>query len=190
MRSCAAPHAVPRCRPAQCPPALGKAWLLVAEGRARQRRLAEQAERLLDNMLRASGLHQHPRVHFVHRWSWPVDLRWRWRGRSVGRCGGAACASRGAGDGPRRRAVPGPQRAVGAVARPVFTLAGVPAVVTFRCAGAAAFPASSLRPGKTLPRAWLAAAAAKLSHAHRNKAGAIIRRLQFGALCHEAYPSR
>ena len=43
-------------------PALGPAWLLVAEGVHGSAALAEQAGRLLDNMLRALGLHQHPRV--------------------------------------------------------------------------------------------------------------------------------
>ncbi|MBI3102139.1 MAG: hypothetical protein HYY98_11375 [Burkholderiales bacterium] len=53
----------PDANPAQCPPALGKAWLLVAEGVHGSAALAEQAERLLDNMLRALGLHQHPQVY-------------------------------------------------------------------------------------------------------------------------------
>ena len=53
----------PDADPAQCPPALGNAWLLVAEGVHGSATLAEQAERLLDNMLRALCLHQHPQVH-------------------------------------------------------------------------------------------------------------------------------
>ncbi len=53
----------PDANPAQCTPALGKAWLLVAEGVHGSAALAEQAERLLDNMLRALGLHQHPQVY-------------------------------------------------------------------------------------------------------------------------------
>lgn len=52
----------PDANPALCPPALGAAWLLVAEGVHGSAVLAEQAGRLLDNMLRALGLHQHPRV--------------------------------------------------------------------------------------------------------------------------------
>jgi len=52
----------PDANPALCPPALGPAWLLVAEGVHGSAALAEQAERLLDNMLRAMQLHRHPRV--------------------------------------------------------------------------------------------------------------------------------
>ena len=52
----------PDANPALCPPALGPAWLLVAEGVHGSAALADQAGRLLDNMLRALGLHQHPQV--------------------------------------------------------------------------------------------------------------------------------
>ena len=52
----------PLADPAQTPSALGSGWLLVAESTAPQTPLEGDAGRLLDNMLRAMQLHQHPRV--------------------------------------------------------------------------------------------------------------------------------
>lgn len=46
------------------PPALGAAWLLIAEGRKDIDPLAGDAGALLRNMLRALQLHQHPRIFF------------------------------------------------------------------------------------------------------------------------------
>lgn len=44
-------------------PAPGRAWLIVADGVSPQEPLGGDTGRLLDNMLRAMGLHQHPEVH-------------------------------------------------------------------------------------------------------------------------------
>lgn len=52
----------PGADPAQTPPALGAGWLIVAESATPADPLAGDAGKLLDNMLRAMRLHQHPRV--------------------------------------------------------------------------------------------------------------------------------
>ncbi len=49
--------------PGTSPLPLGRAWLLVAESLQGHAAPTESAERLLDNMLRALGLHRHPQVH-------------------------------------------------------------------------------------------------------------------------------
>ncbi|MFT4243058.1 MAG: uracil-DNA glycosylase family protein, partial [Acidovorax sp.] len=55
----------PAADPAQTPPGLGSGWLIVAESPTPADPLAGDAGRLLDNMLRAMRLHQHPRVFFA-----------------------------------------------------------------------------------------------------------------------------
>ena len=122
----------PDADPAQCPPALGKAWLLVAEGVHGSAALAEQAERLLDNMLRALSLHQHPRVHLCTLELAPAG--------PAGAGVDAALADAVAQLAPAvvlvmgRAAVRhclGRSEPLGQLRGQSFTLAGVPAVVTF-----------------------------------------------------------
>ena len=58
-----APQALyPTADPAQTPAGLGSGWLIVAESTTPADPLAGDAGKLLDNMLRAMRLHQHPRV--------------------------------------------------------------------------------------------------------------------------------
>jgi DNA polymerase len=52
----------PTADPAQTPAGLGPGWLIVAESAAPADPLGGDVGRLLDNMLRAMQLHQHPRV--------------------------------------------------------------------------------------------------------------------------------
>lgn len=52
------PSADPHC----IPPGVGHAWLIVTHGEPGAHPFADEAGVLLDNMLRALGLHQHPRV--------------------------------------------------------------------------------------------------------------------------------
>ncbi len=52
----------PTADPAQTPAGLGAGWLVVAESLSPTAPLTGEAGRLLDNMLRAMRLHQHPRV--------------------------------------------------------------------------------------------------------------------------------
>lgn len=59
-----APHTMyPEAAPGAAPLHLGRAWLLVAESLQGHAAPTESAEHLLDNMLRALGLHRHPQVH-------------------------------------------------------------------------------------------------------------------------------
>lgn len=122
----------PDADPAQCPPALGNAWLLVAEGVHGSATLAEQAERLLDNMLRALCLHQHPQVHLCTLELAPSG--------PAGAGVDAALADAVAQLAPAvvlvmgRAAVRhclGRSEPLGQLRGQSFTLAGVPAVVTF-----------------------------------------------------------
>ena len=58
-----APQALyPTADPARTPAGLGAGWLIVAESPSPTEPLAGDAGKLLDNMLRAMRLHQHPRV--------------------------------------------------------------------------------------------------------------------------------
>lgn len=58
-----APQALyPQADPAATPPELGAAWLVVLESPTPGEPLAGEVGRLLDNMLRAMGLHRHPRA--------------------------------------------------------------------------------------------------------------------------------
>ncbi|GAO25447.1 hypothetical protein HF896_21090 [Alicycliphilus denitrificans] len=58
-----APQALyPQADPAATPPGLGEAWLVVLESPTPGEPLAGEVGRLLDNMLRAMGLHRHPRT--------------------------------------------------------------------------------------------------------------------------------
>jgi len=52
----------PAADPAQTPAGLGRGWLIVTESMTPAEPLGGDAGRLLDNMLRAMQLHQHPRV--------------------------------------------------------------------------------------------------------------------------------
>lgn len=51
--------------PAQTPQDLGAGWLVITESSTPAAPLSGDAGRLLDNMLRALRLHQHPRVHLL-----------------------------------------------------------------------------------------------------------------------------
>ncbi len=51
----------PQADPAATPPELGNSWLVLLESPTPDQPLAGDSGRLLDNMLRAMGLHQHPR---------------------------------------------------------------------------------------------------------------------------------
>lgn len=123
----------PDADPAQTPPGLGTAWLLVAESLQTHARLAEQGARLLDNMLRALGLHRHPQVYLCSVASAPDAA-----------AGGLALP--GALDGVLQQLRPavvllmgraavrhclGRTEPLGQLRGQPFALAGVPAVVTY-----------------------------------------------------------
>ncbi|OJX34121.1 MAG: hypothetical protein BGO74_04130 [Burkholderiales bacterium 68-12] len=123
----------PHADPTQTPPGLGTAWLLVAESLQAHARLAEQGARLLDNMLRALGLHHHPQVYLCSVASAPDAAD-----------GGLALP--GALDGVLQQLRPavvllmgrtavrhclGRTEPLGQLRGQPFALAGVPAVVTY-----------------------------------------------------------
>ncbi|MGE4330104.1 uracil-DNA glycosylase family protein [Diaphorobacter sp.] len=61
-----APQALyPQANPAATPAELGTGWLVVLESHSASEPLADDAARLLDNMLRAMRLHRHPRTHLA-----------------------------------------------------------------------------------------------------------------------------